>query len=186
MDTNIVKKQVKFEIPFVVESHQLFANDYNPNRMPDTEMDLLKQSISKYGFLFPIVTNFDKKESEKQGKKMYRIIDGYHRFETLKRMGSEQALIVDLNISYEDCVQLTVLMNRIKGMHQVEKMADLVVKLHDLGLEDKQICSNLGMELEEYIRLKQQLGIAHSFRNHTYMNSWEIDKEKYGLKKDHE
>ena len=91
-------------------------------------------------------------------------------------------MIVDLDITYHECVQLTVLMNRIKGMHQVEKMSELVVKLHDLGLEDKEICKNLGMETEEYIRLKQQLGIAHSFKNHKYMNSWTIDKASYGLK----
>ena len=157
----------------VVPIEELFANDYNPNRMNDVEMDLLKQCIGKYGFLFPIVTTYDEKE------KKYRIIDGYHRYESLKRMGATEAMIVDLKISYHECVQLTVLMNRIKGFHQVEKMSDLVVKLHDLGLEDKEICDNLRMETEEYIRLKQQLGISHSFRNHNYANSWEIDKESY-------
>jgi DNA-directed RNA polymerase specialized sigma subunit len=63
-------------------------------------------------------------------------------------------------------------MNRIKGLHQVELMSDLVVKLEDMGLEDEEICQNLGMESEEYIRLKQQLGIAHAFRNHEYTKTW--------------
>jgi ParB-like chromosome segregation protein Spo0J len=146
----------------------LLANDYNPNRMPDVEMDLLRQCIEKYGFLFPIIVVFD---AEKQ---KYRIIDGYHRYETLRRMGAQEAAVVELELSYHDAVQLTVLMNRIKGLHQVELMSDLVVKLHDLGLEDDEICKNLGMEIEEYIRLKQQLGIAHSFRKHVYTNSWTV------------
>jgi DNA-directed RNA polymerase specialized sigma subunit len=51
-------------------------------------------------------------------------------------------------------------------------MSDLVVKLEDMGLEDEEICQNLGMESEEYIRLKQQLGIAHAFRNHEYTKTW--------------
>jgi len=59
-------------------------------------------------------------------------------------------------------------------LHQVELMSDLVVKLEDLGLSDSDICVNLGMEAEEYLRLKQQLGIAHAFRNHEYSNSWNI------------
>lgn len=167
---------------FVVPIEQVFANNYNPNRMPDTEMNLLRESITKYGFLFPIIATFDKKASKEAGKDMYRIVDGYHRYETLKRMGSKEVCIVDLKLSHEDAVQLTVLMNRIKGMHQVELMSELVVKLHDLGLEDEEIIGNLGMETEEYIRLKQQLGIAHTFRNHEYMDSWEIDKDTYGLK----
>ena len=75
-------------------------------------------------------------------------------------------------MSYHDAVQLTVLMNRIKGLHQVELMSDLVLKLEELGLTDHEISDNLGMETEELIRLKQQLGIAHAFRNHEYTKEW--------------
>jgi ParB-like chromosome segregation protein Spo0J len=132
-------------------------------------MSLLKDCILKFGFLFPIITTWD---DEKQ---KYRIIDGYHRYENLKRIGSTEVSIIDLKLKYHDAVQLTVLMNRIKGLHQVELMSDLVVKLEDLGLEDNEICHNLGMEAEEYLRLKQQLGIAHAFRNHNYSNSWDVN-----------
>jgi ParB-like chromosome segregation protein Spo0J len=166
MDANIIK----FPESKIVPITELFSNDYNPNRMPDTEMSLLKECILKYGFLFPIITTWDEE------KQKYRIIDGYHRYETLKRIGSSEVSIIDLQLKYHDSVQLTVLMNRIKGLHQVELMSDLVVKLEDLGLEDAEICHNLGMEAEEYLRLKQQLGIAHAFRNHNYSNSWEIIK----------
>jgi DNA-directed RNA polymerase specialized sigma subunit len=64
-------------------------------------------------------------------------------------------------------------MNRIKGMHQVELMSDLILKLENLGLTDDEICANLGMEAEEYLRLKQQLGIAHAFKDHEYSRAWE-------------
>ena len=161
---------IKFEIPFVVNITELQANEYNPNRMPDTEMSLLKQRINDYGFLFPIITTWDNELNK------YRIIDGYHRYETLRRIGSKQALIVDLKIKYHQAMQLTVLMNRIKGMHKVEKMSDIVVNLEDMGMTDDEICKNLGMEAEEYLRLKQQLGIAHAFRNHEYSNSWDANK----------
>lgn len=154
----------------VISMDLLYANDYNPNRMPDTEMKLLKDSITKYGFIFPIVANWN------DSKQMYMIIDGYHRFEAMKRLKATEISIVNMDIKHHDAVQLTVLMNRIKGMHQVEKMSSLVVKLEDLGLEDSEICNNLGMEAEEYLRLKQQLGIAHAFKHHNYSNSWEPAK----------
>lgn len=154
----------------VVPLSELFANDYNPNRMPNTEMTLLKECIVKYGFLFPILVTWDAE------KKKYRIIDGYHRYEALKQIGAIEASVIDLEIPYHDAVQLTVLMNRIKGLHQVELMSDLVLKLENFGLADEEICSNLGMEPEEYYRLKQQLGIAHSFRHHEYSKAWEIEK----------
>ena len=165
MDENTIK-QVANNTK-IVKMEELYANEYNPNRMPDSEMNLLKESILKFGFIFPIVATYDKT------KKKYRIIDGYHRYEVLKRVGAKEVTIVDLELNYHDAVQLTVLMNRIKGLHQVELMSDLVVKLSDLGLEDKEICKNLGMEAEEYLRLKQQLGISHAFKNHSYSNSWE-------------
>lgn len=154
----------------IVDIEMLFANDYNPNWMPETEMSLLGECILKYGFLFPLIVTWDEK------KEKYRIIDGYHRYEKLKQLGATRCSIVDLKLSYHDAVQLTVLMNRIKGMHQVERMSDLVVKLEGLGLTDEEICKNLGMEVEEYLRLKQQLGIAHSFRNHEFSKSWEVAK----------
>jgi len=150
-----------------VNISDLYANEYNPNRMPKTEMNLLKECIQKYGFLFPILVTWNKEKNK------YRIIDGYHRYEALKNIGAKKASVIDMKIPYQDAVQLTVLMNRIKGMHQVELMSDLVVNLENLGLGDEEICKNLGMEPEEYLRLKQQLGIAHSFKNHEYSKSWE-------------
>lgn len=161
-------KKIKFILPQIVDISLLYANDYNPNKMPATEMNLLKECILKYGFLFPIVTTFDPE------KQMYRIVDGEHRFETLKRLKSTEAMIIDLQIPIEEAMQLTVLMNRIKGMHKVESMAQLVVRLHSLGLDDIEIAKNLGMEAEEYIRLKQQIGIAHYYSNHEYSKSWEV------------
>ncbi len=180
METNIVKKFseeisvpskngiIKMVLPFIVNINHLFSNDYNPNRMPDLEMELLKESIVNYGFLFPIITTWD------EGRQMYRIIDGYHRYEDLKQLGAEKVLIVCRKWKYHECVQLTVLMNRIKGMHQVEGMSSLIIRLYESGLEDGEICKSLGMEPEEYIRLKQQLGISHAFRNHRYSKSWEV------------
>jgi len=166
METNIVNiRQSK-----IVSIEKLFANDYNPNRMPKKEMNLLKDCILKFGFLFPIITTWE----EERGK--YRIIDGYHRYETLKRIGAKEASIIDMQIPYQDAVQLTVLMNRIKGLHEIEAMSDLVVKLEDLGLTDDEIGKNLGMEAEEYIRLKEQLGISHAYKNVKYPNSWSIKK----------
>lgn len=154
----------------VVPIEELQPNVYNPNRMPDAEMNLLKQCIHKYGFLFPIIVSWD----EEIGK--YRIIDGYHRYEVLKRMGAKDVAILDLALSYHDAVQLTVLMNRIKGLHQVEMMSDLILNLEELGLTDHEISGNLGMESEELMRLKQQLGIAHAFKDHEYTKAWTFDE----------
>lgn len=175
--------EIEFKMPEVVDISLLYANNYNPNKMPSKEMNLLGECICTYGFLFPIVvvktdkstiTINDRVFNLKDG---YMIIDGYHRFEKLKQLGSARASIVKLDIPIEQAMQLTVLMNRIKGMHMVEKMASLVVNLSNLGLNDVQICDNLGMEAEEFIRLKQQLGIASYYKNHVYSKDWEVNNK---------
>ena len=154
----------------IVPLSELEPNVYNPNRMPDKEMNILRQCILKYGFLFPIIVSWD----DSIGK--YRIIDGYHRYEVLKRLGCPDVSIIDLALPYHDAVQLTVLMNRIKGLHQVEMMSDLVLNLEEMGLTDYEIADNLGMESEELLRLKQQLGIAHAFKDHEYTKSWTFEE----------
>lgn len=183
MDKTPLKINFRVMETKIVLMSDLQPNDYNPNKfsmskdankMGDTSSDmmaLLIQNIKNVGFLFPLITTWD------EDLKKYRIIDGYHRYEALKRLGSTEAAIIDMRIPYHEAIQLTVLMNRIKGFHVVEKMSDLVVKLENLGLTDEDICTNLGMEGEEYTRLKQQLGIAHAFRNHEYSKSWEPKKK---------
>jgi len=169
----VIVKQKVMEVK-VVPMADLQPNEYNPNRFAGGKdgamMGLLKQCIVKYGFLFPILVSWD------EDLKKYRIIDGYHRYEALLQLGAKEVAVLDMKLPYHDAVQLTVLMNRIKGYHQVELMSDLVMKLEDLGLQDTEICENLGMESEEYIRLKQQMGIAHAFRDHVYSKSWEEGK----------
>jgi ParB-like chromosome segregation protein Spo0J len=164
----------------VVDMSELQPNNYNPNKMtgtlgvgkdgkPQSMMDMLKNCILKYGFLFPIIVSWDEEINK------YRIIDGYHRYEALRQLGAKKVAIVDLKIPYHDAIQLTILMNKIKGFHEIQLMSDLVVKLEDLGLQDNEICENLGMETEEYLRLKQQLGIAHAFKDHVYSKSWDVE-----------
>jgi hypothetical protein len=150
----------------IVPISECEANDYNPNVMPKKEMALLAECIDLYGFLFPDLATFI------NGK--WVIIDGFHRMESLKRKGKKYISIIDMShLLIEDRMKLTVLMNRIKGMHMVERMSNLVVSLNS-GLSDIDICNSLGMEAEEFIRLKQQLGVAHSYRNHPYSKSWGV------------
>jgi ParB/RepB/Spo0J family partition protein len=165
--------KINFKFPEIVALSDLMPNEYNPNKMPKKEMSLLGECITTYGFLFPIIT------FREDGK--YRIVDGEHRYWSLKKLGSDKALVVILDLTKEQAVQLTMLMNKIKGMHSIEKDAKVVILLTQLGMSDFQICENLGMEAETFLRLKQQLGVANAFKNHEYTKAWDVknnDNEK--------
>jgi hypothetical protein len=52
-------------------------------------------------------------------------------------------------------------------------MSDIVLELVKAGWEDAEICKNLGMDLDEVIRLKQITGLKEAFANHEFSKSWE-------------
>lgn len=71
-------------------------------------------------------------------------------------------------------MEATVQFNRARGVHQTERMSDLVRALHEQGVSDIEIAEKLGMEIEEVHRLKQLTGIAELFKNQQYSRSWEM------------
>lgn len=67
----------------------------------------------------------------------------------------------------------TIRHNRARGTHQIRSMSDLVVDLAKESWDDAEICEQLGMELDEVIRLKQISGLMEAFANHRFSKSWE-------------
>jgi len=59
--------------PQLVHESNIESNDYNPNQVPDPELDLLEKSIREDGLTMPIVTYH-------QDDGQYEIVDGFHRF----------------------------------------------------------------------------------------------------------
>ena len=60
--------------PKIVPIEQVVANDYNPNHVSDSNMELLLQSVLDNGFCFPVVTIYD------DILEKYVVIDGFHRY----------------------------------------------------------------------------------------------------------
>ena len=54
------------------------ANSYNPNSVAPPEMKLLETSIWEDGYTMPVVCYYLPEED------LYEIVDGYHRYTTLK------------------------------------------------------------------------------------------------------
>ena len=56
-------------------------------------------------------------------------------------------------------------------------MSDMVFKMLENGMSDTEICSELGMEAEEIVRLKHLTGFSKLFSNVEYRKAWESDKQ---------
>jgi len=154
----------------VVARDLIVANTYNPNSVPDTKMELLRESIVDNGFAFPIVCIFDP-DLEK-----FVVIDGFHRF-LISGPGWLDMSHVPVAVLAHDASQRMIAtwqFYKARGHHQVDLDADLIRALLQQGMEDEEICQHLGMSLETLYRYKQVTGIAELFQNVTYSMPWEM------------
>jgi ParB-like chromosome segregation protein Spo0J len=153
------------------------ANDYNPNTVAKNEMRLLTVSILHDGYTQPVVTIHDKERD------IYVIVDGFHRYLVMKtnkkvsEMTGGLLPIVTIDKDLNDRMASTVRHNRARGTHSVDGMANMVFEMLDNGWSDSAICSELGMEVEELIRLKHVTGFSKLFEGIEYRQSWETKKQ---------
>jgi len=122
------------------------ANQWNPNEMSVEQFNMLSDNVDKVKFLQPIlVVPLPREEGELQ---MFRIVDGEHRFETM-RINDEAlipCIVADPEI-FDEATQRkqTVRMNMIKGKVNVKKLATLVDDLiENFGQERDEIAYELG------------------------------------------
>lgn len=131
-----------------VDREKLKANDYNPNKVTENNLQLLIQSILTNGWTLPIVCRPD-----------YTIIDGFHRWTVSGRepllsklQGKVPVVIVD-HKDHEDDIYGTITHNRARGTHLLEPMKAIVKELLDAGKTTDEIAKQLGMSAEEIFRL---------------------------------
>ena len=132
-----------------VDRTKLKANDYNPNKVSEDNLQLLTQSILTNGWTLPIVVRPD-----------YTIIDGFHRWtvagrEPLLSMlgGKVPVVIVDHHGSRDADIYGTITHNRARGVHLLEPMKNIVKELLGEGKSVQEIGKQLGMRPEEVFRL---------------------------------
>lgn len=156
--------------PKLVPIDKVVANNYNPNKVAKPEMELLYKSILEDGLTMPVVTFYDDKIDK------YVIVDGFHRYTIVKDyFKSDVVAISVIDKDIKQRMASTVRHNRARGVHKVDLQADMVVDLLKKGWNDNDISKELGMTLEEVLRLKQQTGIAELFKDRTHSKSWIVN-----------
>ncbi|EAQ5054780.1 hypothetical protein FKF13_21920 [Salmonella enterica] len=182
---NIIRQRLHTLSPFRNEpvdcvlwlpAGKLRANDYNPNVMAPAEQRLLHMSLLTEGYTQPVVVA--------QAGRAYSVVDGYHRMQLgkhkpclQKRLKGYLPVVMVHEISGGDGERraATVRHNRARGQHAVTAMSDLVRDLARLGWEDGRIATELGMDADEVLRLKQISGLAEMFGNGTFSEAWTVE-----------
>lgn len=161
-----------------VANGQVEGNDYNPNEVATPEMDLLHTSIKEDGYTQPIVT-YETEPGE------FEVVDGYHRTlvgkerDDIRERLRGYIPVTTINKDRSDRMSSTIRHNRARGTHQIQDMSSLVTELIDRGWDDERVCEELGMDLDEVIRLKQISGLKDVFSGHEFSQSWTEYEEKH-------
>ncbi|EAX1055417.1 hypothetical protein C5V32_01970 [Salmonella enterica subsp. enterica serovar Oranienburg] len=152
------------------------ANDYNPNVMAPAEQRLLHTSLLTEGYTQPVVVV--------QAGRGYSVVDGYHRMQLGKhkprlreRLKGYLPVVLVHETGGGDAERraATVRHNRARGQHAVTAMSDLVRDLARLGWEDGRIATELGMDADEVLRLKQISGLAEMFGDGKFSEAWTVE-----------
>lgn len=164
-----------------VKVDEVAGNDYNPNKVAPPEMELLKTSILHDGYTQPIVSwPKDKKNGTQE------VVDGFHRtrvakeYDSIKDMTKGYIPVVTVRESQEnkgDRVASTIRHNRARGKHQIDAMSDIVVELKNRNWTNERICKELGMDMDEVLRLCQITGLASLFSDQEFSNAWDVEGE---------
>lgn len=139
----------------------LKSNEYNPNVVLTREMELLKVSIEKQGWLQPILIT---------PKNL--IIDGFHRT-TIARLNKWLVPCCILELDEKERMLLTVRINRAKGSHVALRMSDLIQKLIGLGCKETYIAEQIGATEREIAILKKgDIFKSVDLKKWTYSRAW--------------
>lgn len=160
--------------PQLIPGESIEANDYNPNKVAPPEMRLLIHSIRRDGITMPVVTAPHPTEA---GRRV--VVDGFHRTTVAKTDPEVRASLhghvpaVLLTRSEAELMASTVRHNMARGSHDVQLSSNLITILTKFNWTNEKISTELGMDLDEVLRLKQTAGLGAMFADREYSQAWE-------------
>jgi ParB-like chromosome segregation protein Spo0J len=92
-----------------VKISELKTDGNNPNKMGKEQLERLKASIKKWGFIVPIITNKD-----------LLIADGEQRYTAAKALEMSEVSVIRLPVEDVDRRLLRQVLNKLKGKHDKE------------------------------------------------------------------
>ena len=151
------------------------ANTYNPNSMPDQKQEDLIESIKLAGLAYPVAAWWD------DDLEQFIVVDGFHRYLVMgyDHLGLSHVPVVPLDhLTPSGRMMATWLFNKARGFHQVDLDAELIRSLIEQGMEEDEIASTLGIDLETVWRYKQVTGIAELFKNAIWSMPWTVQEHE--------
>jgi len=134
-------------MPEIVETSSLSVDGKNPNKMNRAEIDRLKVSFQKFGFIVPIITNKD-----------LVIADGEQRWIAATELNMPKVIVYRLPLQEVTRLIIRQVMNKLKGEHDFQMDADEFLTIKELGgIEDLQYLIGLPDDkLSDYLNPSEE------------------------------
>ncbi len=145
--------------------------DYNPRVITEKELDNLKKSIHKCGYLELIVYN----------KRTDRIISGHQRLKALKELDVKEVEVIEVDLDEKDEKALNIAMNKISGDWDFPKLEVLLSDLKLEGLLDLTGFSEL--ELKDLDKLVKKLENDNLEAEEDDFDESQVSENKYNVKR---
>ena len=116
------------------EINSLIFAEYNPRQLTKDQYQNLKDSISRFGLVDPIIVN-----SNKERKNI--IVGGHQRVKVAKDMDLEFVPVIEVDLSYDKERELNVRLNKNTGEWDMDVLANMfdMDELIDWGFNEKEL-----------------------------------------------
>jgi len=109
-----------------VKISDIKTDGQNPNKMSKDQLERLKTSIKKWGFIVPIITNKD-----------LLIADGEQRYTAAKALGMAEVSVIRLPVEDVDRRLLRQVLNKLRGKHDPELDRAEYERIIEAGKEEE-------------------------------------------------
>ena len=116
------------------EINSLIFAEYNPRQLTKDQYQNLKDSISRFGLVDPIIVN-----SNKERKNI--IVGGHQRVKVAKDMDIEFVPVLEVDLTYERERELNVRLNKNTGEWDMDILANNfdIEELIDFGFDEEEL-----------------------------------------------
>lgn len=100
---------------------------YNPRKElqeDDAEFKKIENSIKEFGYVEPIIINYDK-----------TVIGGHQRLNVLKKLGYDEIDCIEINVDKNKEKALNIALNKIEGEWDYAKLGDLLLDLDAMNFD---------------------------------------------------
>jgi hypothetical protein len=149
-------------VDYKIEDLEAFKNPKNPRWMPEPQKEALIASIQSFGIVEPVILNTRTKQ----------VVGGHQRIDAAKEAGEKTLPVVLVDLEPAKEIALNLLLNKVRGDWDYEKLAPLLAELDGeeliaTGFSEDEISSIANSFTEFDMSDLETEGVVQEIRNRT-------------------